>query len=406
MKKISKRIINLKNDYDICKNNYIGKEIRRIRLLKGLNLEELSDKCCSISYLCKVETGKIEPNKEILTEILNRLGFSSSDLKLIDKLDSVLDQIIIDAYYRKYANIEETIDKYKTMEFYRAKVVLFVGYVMLNKTAELLSIYNELSFLKYALDYDRSIIQLFLAYYHLKRQNNRKAINAISEVNVKVLNRFDYAIYMELLTKLSFYCNSTTFYDAYNISSSQAFATNNFLLFFELNFIRFLDAVMKKQMTVCDELYHLNKNSSIYIKEYDVLYLYINEYYKEIIALDANDDLTYILKILSYEKLKDTKNIVKMVQENRDFKDNTLKYRYKSYRYKYLYDVSLYKEFLLNEALKMTKILYFPVEMRRYCDLILNLEQKEFKYKNCVDLYTRCNEEIVNFDAKILTLKL
>ncbi|WP_243525731.1 helix-turn-helix domain-containing protein [Bacillus pseudomycoides] len=54
----------------------IGQKIRFFRKKKGMTLEVLSEAICSVSYLSKTETGKIEASPEILALLGKRLGIN------------------------------------------------------------------------------------------------------------------------------------------------------------------------------------------------------------------------------------------------------------------------------------------------------------------------------------------
>ena len=58
----------------IQKDTYfiVGTEIRARRYRLSMTLEALADGICSLSYLCKIENCKIEPNREFLREFVCR----------------------------------------------------------------------------------------------------------------------------------------------------------------------------------------------------------------------------------------------------------------------------------------------------------------------------------------------
>ena len=90
------------------KDTYIivGSEIRARRIRLNLTLEALADGICSLSYLCKIETSKIEPNIAFLRELCERLELSTTQLDTLLNLREVLIECV-NAYL---FNDIETID--------------------------------------------------------------------------------------------------------------------------------------------------------------------------------------------------------------------------------------------------------------------------------------------------------
>ncbi|MBL0385929.1 helix-turn-helix transcriptional regulator [Tumebacillus sp. ITR2] len=72
----------------------VGENLKRIRLLKGLKLDELCAGICSISQLSKIENGKAQVRDEQLFRFAERLGMSVEMLRATDSfLDRLRDQL-------------------------------------------------------------------------------------------------------------------------------------------------------------------------------------------------------------------------------------------------------------------------------------------------------------------------
>ena len=78
-----------KDKYEI-----VGVEIRNRRIKLMLTLDSLADGICSLSYLCKIETNKIDPNETILRELCHRLELSNEQVDKLLNLRDVLKECI------------------------------------------------------------------------------------------------------------------------------------------------------------------------------------------------------------------------------------------------------------------------------------------------------------------------
>lgn len=55
----------------------LGKEVRRVRMLKGWTFEEMSRKTgCTRAYLCRLEMGNSNPTLSVLMRILGALDMT------------------------------------------------------------------------------------------------------------------------------------------------------------------------------------------------------------------------------------------------------------------------------------------------------------------------------------------
>ena len=77
----------------------IGKQVFYKRLQQKMTQEELCQGICSVSYLSKIENGKIEASEEILQLLCTRLEIAVTDLRDVEedvkgKLDEWLNALV------------------------------------------------------------------------------------------------------------------------------------------------------------------------------------------------------------------------------------------------------------------------------------------------------------------------
>ena len=72
---------------------WLGTLIKRERLRQNLSQEGLCRGICVVSYLSKIETGRVEAGEDILSALMNRLGLRyETDGEVISRLEAVMDQ--------------------------------------------------------------------------------------------------------------------------------------------------------------------------------------------------------------------------------------------------------------------------------------------------------------------------
>ncbi len=70
----------------------IGKQVFYKRLQQKMTQEELCQGICSVSYLSKIENGKIEASEEILQLLCTRLEIAVTDLRDVRRCEGKLDE--------------------------------------------------------------------------------------------------------------------------------------------------------------------------------------------------------------------------------------------------------------------------------------------------------------------------
>lgn len=158
----------------------IGAEIKRRRKLSAETLS--SSNCnCSISYLSKLENGKVFPKYEMLMEICDSRGVNKEELDAMLEIDKAIKKAVI-AYFngdkqfiRQYYNKIANLDNYKVNFI---KIFYELSYFHYDKVKELqnsfIAIKDDIN------DYDQNLILFFemLIAYH---ENNYALILSLNE---------------------------------------------------------------------------------------------------------------------------------------------------------------------------------------------------------------------------------
>ena len=97
----------------------IGAELKRRRINQSQTLVNLSG-VCSISYISKIENGKIIPKMSVLRELCEEQGMSNEELETLLNIDSLIEKCIESMFWNddgSISNIYKTVslfDNYKT----------------------------------------------------------------------------------------------------------------------------------------------------------------------------------------------------------------------------------------------------------------------------------------------------
>ncbi|WP_341357084.1 helix-turn-helix transcriptional regulator [Rossellomorea sp. y25] len=92
---------------------FLAERIRQLRIHKGMNQSELVEGICSITYLSRIENGKIKPSKAFLH-------------KISEKLDVAIEYLTDNDITNFEATIQETIDHYKVTNHMSEREISFL----------------------------------------------------------------------------------------------------------------------------------------------------------------------------------------------------------------------------------------------------------------------------------------
>ena len=89
----------------------IGAELKRRRIYKATTLVNLSS-ICSISYISKIENGKIVPKYNVLRELCEEQGITREELNTLLEVDTLIDKCIEALFVNDKQKILDNVEFY------------------------------------------------------------------------------------------------------------------------------------------------------------------------------------------------------------------------------------------------------------------------------------------------------
>lgn len=183
----------------------IGPEIKIRRTSLNKTLKFIAYKICSISYVSKLESNTIKPNRYFLNEIGKKLDMSEEQIGGLFDLRDTLNQGIKGFLFNDNSSIREILDEKGEYVNYRYRLLLFLDSLIINDLEsanvsylELLKISNTMT------DYDIKIFSLFASVYLYRTGNIKEAYETLKCLSKLEIN--DYIKY--ILDLYMFYCLS------------------------------------------------------------------------------------------------------------------------------------------------------------------------------------------------------
>ncbi|HDR7642769.1 TPA: helix-turn-helix transcriptional regulator, partial [Bacillus wiedmannii] len=117
----------------------IGERIRQVRMQKGLTQGELVSEICSVTYLSRIESGKIKPSSSFLKQVSKKLGVDCDflidgnyeEIKLTileicnkykkDKIITEAELSLLELYVREVDSIPLLLKVYGVLIYYHAR---------------------------------------------------------------------------------------------------------------------------------------------------------------------------------------------------------------------------------------------------------------------------------------------
>lgn len=167
------------------KYEIVGSELRNRRIKYNLTLDALADGICSLSYLCKIETNKIEPNAFYLKEICKRLSLTDTQVDVLLDLRNIIEKCIEAFINKKYELIDEYYLKCSCFDNYRANLVNLIYHLVNHNIVEANKIYLDLIQIAETMrEFDFIVLSLFssiLHYYNYKFHEALEILNSLSK---------------------------------------------------------------------------------------------------------------------------------------------------------------------------------------------------------------------------------
>ena len=174
---MEEKSINLQN---VSKENIqiIGAELKRRRVNQSKTLVNLSS-VCSVSYISKIENGKIIPKYHVLQELCDEQGITKEELDILLMVDSLIIRCVEAMFWDNREKIIESYNKISLLDNYKVnfiKIMYEMIYMHWNKVEELLL---SLRIIKDNLsDYDYHLYNLLYMFC----ENNKNNYPSVYEI--------------------------------------------------------------------------------------------------------------------------------------------------------------------------------------------------------------------------------
>ncbi|MDZ5607771.1 helix-turn-helix transcriptional regulator [Bacillus bingmayongensis] len=416
----------------------IGKQVFYKRLQQKMTQEELCQGICSVSYLSKIENGKIEASEEILQLLCARLEIAVSDLRDVEaevkeKLDEwlnalvhldkqqveriynelqaemkhVLDFEIINYYkllytrylimkrdfpalkeeldklkkmYKKYSPFQKLLYMYSKALSYCLQYKFKDGLDYLLKTEAMA---KELSYYETGIHYN-----IALAYSHLEIPHLALHFANVALEGFRNEYKFRYVINCQIIIALS-YSEKGQYEEALKMYKS---------------ILRESDSFAEKDSILAIALSNIG---NIYYKKNQ--YAEAKEYYSKSLQYQKQENLNYIdtlyemaLQCINLGQLDEAKEWIDkgIVAARQEERFNTKLYLLLMLRYRYFEETKAYKVFLETEAIPFFKIAGNKKELKKaymelaeYFEELSDLKESNRYYKLVIEVLEDYKEE-------------
>ncbi|EJQ44894.1 transcriptional regulator [Bacillus wiedmannii] len=416
----------------------IGKQVFYKRLQQKMTQEELCQGICSVSYLSKIENGKIEASEEILQLLCTRLEIAVTDLRDVEedvkgKLDEWLNALIrLDkAQIERIRNeLEEDMQSVQDFEIINYYKLLNIRYLLMKR--ELPAIAEELEKLKKAYKKFSPFQKLLYTYSKgllcCLQYKWKKGLEDLleTEIMAKELGYHETGIYYNIaLTYSHLEIQHLTLhfanialeafrseYKFRNVINCQILIALSYaeqgqyeeaLTMYE-NILREAEAFADKDVLMSITLSNMG---NIYYKKKK--YQQAKEHYLESLQLQKQVDLNYIdtvyemaLSCIKLEQFEEAKEWINkgVTAAKREERFNTKLYLILMLQYKYFGEAKEYKEFLELEAIPFYKSAGNKIELKKvYIELAeyfaqsLKFEQSNQYYKLVIEMLENHKED-------------
>ena len=183
----------------------VGPEIKIRRISLNKTLKFIAYHICSISYVSKVESNSIKPNRYFLNEIGKKVNMTEEQINRLFDLRDVLNQGIKEYLFNSNASIKEILDAEGEFVNYRYRLLVFLNSLVVNNFYQAAKSYKELlKIINTMTDYDFKICSLLSSIYLYKIGSVKEACE-----NLKLLSGLEINNDLKNLVDLyMFYCSN------------------------------------------------------------------------------------------------------------------------------------------------------------------------------------------------------
>ncbi|WP_243525826.1 helix-turn-helix transcriptional regulator [Bacillus pseudomycoides] len=409
----------------------IGKQVFYKRLQQKMTQEELCQGICSVSYLSKIENGKIEASEEILQLLCTRLEIAVSDLRDVEeevkeKLDEWLNALVhLDKQQveRIYNELQAEMQRVLDFEIINYYNLLYTRYLIMKR---------ELPALEAELDKLKKMYKKYSPFQKLLYTYSRGILYCLQ---YKWKDGLDYLLETEVMAKeqgyheTGIYYNIALTYTHLEIHHLALHFANvalegfrgeykfrnviNCQILIALSYaekgqyeeaLEMYESILREASSFADEdvliAITLSNIGNIYYKKRQ--YQQAKKYYLESLRFQKQIDLNYIdtlyemaLQCIKLEQLEEAKEWIDkgVIAAKQEERFNTKLYLLLMLRYKYFEEAKAYKSFLEAEAIPFYKSAGNKIELKKvYMELaeyfarLLHFEESNRYYKLVIEV--------------------
>ncbi|MEF7658948.1 helix-turn-helix transcriptional regulator [Bacillus sp. ZJS3] len=409
----------------------IGKQVFYKRLQQKMTQEELCQGICSVSYLSKIENGKIEASEEILQLLCARLEIAVTDLRDVEedvkgKLDDWLNALVhldkpqVERIYEELQGEMKHVLDFEIINYYK---LLYTRYLIMKR--DFPAVEEELESLKKMYKKYSPFQKLLYTYskglYYFLQHKYKTALDYLvqTEVMAKEQGYYETGIYYNLALvyneleiehmalhfahlAMEGFKNEYKFRHVINcqlligLSYIQKRQYNEALAIYR-NILREANSFADK-----DNITAIALNNMGYLHYHLKDYAKAKEYYLQCLQYKKEEDLDYIDAVyeiaLQCIELKEFEEVKEWINKGievakRDEKYKSMLYTLLILQYKYFEEKGVYKKFLETEALTFFKqeenkkdLKKVYLELAKYHEEVLEFQESNRYYRLTINL--------------------
>ena len=143
----------------------IGAELKRRRLYQSKTLVNLSS-ICSVSYISKIENGKIIPKYHVLRDLCEEHGITKEELDTLLEVDTLIEKCVEGLFWNSRDKIKEIYERIYLLDNYKVNLIKTIYEIMFQHWDKVLQLLNSIRSIKDNLgDYDSHLYDLLKMFY-------------------------------------------------------------------------------------------------------------------------------------------------------------------------------------------------------------------------------------------------
>ena len=301
-------ILNLKN---VSKETIqiIGAELKRRRIYMSKTLVNLSG-VCSISYISKIENGKIIPKYSVLRELCEEQGITEEELQTLLEVDDLINACIEALFWNNKVKIANIYNKINALDNYKVNMIKIIYEIVYQHWNNVELLLNSIKAIESNLSEKDFYLYSLLKMYYLNALNQYPEVYDIN----KKLNNCKENYLLALAAKQKFIAvamygleNPESAYKNYYEKYISLFNYNNEEMY-ELYISSLIDGDYELPMHLKNELkIDLRLKYCLKRKDFEGLEALLESYnptqYEKLLIATTKDDFTYGEQLFNKLKL-------------------------------------------------------------------------------------------------------